>query len=71
LPFPQWTDRDIAIAGRYSSRFYWFAHRYVINEAARATVHGPRRAALHALKSLLARLGMILFSWKRISPNDA
>ena len=34
IPFEAWNDRMIEITGRYSRRFYWFANRRVINEAA-------------------------------------
>jgi anaerobic magnesium-protoporphyrin IX monomethyl ester cyclase len=34
LPFREWNDRMIEITGRYSKRFYWFANRRIVNEAA-------------------------------------
>ena len=41
LPFEQWNDRMIGITGRYSKRFYWFANRRVINEAAWSRMMKP------------------------------
>ncbi len=41
LPFEQWNDRMIRISGRYSRRFYWFANRRVINEAAWSRLMKP------------------------------
>jgi uncharacterized membrane protein len=33
LPFARWNDRMISVEGQLSRRFYWFAHRRLINEA--------------------------------------
>lgn len=65
LPFAEWNDRMIDIAGRASKRFYWYAHRRVINEAAWA--RGIRRQGANRgsvarafLKAKAAQVGMYL-----------
>lgn len=65
LPFAEWNDRMIGIAGRYSGRFYWFANRRVINEAAWTRQRGNGgaglgRAASAFLKAKAAQVGMYL-----------
>jgi radical SAM superfamily enzyme YgiQ (UPF0313 family) len=62
LPFAEWNDRMIGIAGRYTRRFYWFANRRVINEAAWSLrrsrgIGGATRAFL---KAKAAQVGMYL-----------
>ncbi len=65
LPFAEWNDRMIGIAGRYSKRFYWYANRRVVNEAA-WTRHGGSGsagiggAARSFLKAKAAQVGMYL-----------
>ncbi len=65
LPFDQWNDRMIDIAGRYSRRFYWFANRRIINEAAWSRMlHNTRRSWLRIatsfIKAKASQLGMSL-----------
>ena len=59
--FQTWTDRDIAVTNRYPPRFYWFAHRFVMNEAAHARAWSMKRrlrSLIHFLKARIAYLGM-------------
>ncbi len=65
LPFAEWNDRMIQLSGRFPERFYWFANRRVVNEAAlsRQRVAPGRqwgRLAQSYLKAKAARLGMTL-----------
>lgn len=62
-PFETWNDRQHRVAGRYADRFYWFANRYIINEAERGRLAGAgkrrwRRRALAFVKSKAASAGM-------------
>ncbi|MBL0176156.1 MAG: B12-binding domain-containing radical SAM protein [Ignavibacteria bacterium] len=62
-PFEQWTDRNIAVRGRYSDRFYWYANRYIIHSAAagRSLADGRYLRAVPSLvKSAVAQAGMAL-----------
>ena len=64
------SDRDLTVAGRYSSRFYRFATRWMVNEVAlhRAKRNGeiglPRRLKLEANRRI-GRLGMTLTQGQR------
>jgi hypothetical protein len=63
IPFEAWNDRMIEITGRYSRRFYWFANRRVINEAAwsrmlRAPSKPWSRIISSFLKAKAAQVGM-------------
>lgn len=67
LPFEVWNDRMIGIAGRYSRRFYWFANRRVVNEAAWSRLSRPPnrawgKAALSYLKAKTAQAFMTVMS---------
>ncbi len=67
LPFELWNDRMIDITGRYSRRFYWFANRRVVNEAAWGRwSHAPhrswRKAALSYIKAKTAQAFMTVVS---------
>lgn len=66
LPFSSWNDRYIRIAGRNSDRFYWFANRRVINEAAFARLRHARKKRWGKMmrtfmKAKAAHFGMKVF----------
>lgn len=48
-PWPERTDRDLQVAGRYSRRFYEHATRWVVNEV---SLHQARQAGSNSLLSL-------------------
>jgi radical SAM superfamily enzyme YgiQ (UPF0313 family) len=59
------SDRELRIEGRYSDRFYWFAHRYLVNEVEHHRMRRNGGATLRAraasfAKARLARAGMAL-----------
>jgi len=65
--FNTWNDRDIAINGRFSKRFYWFAHRRIVNETEHARLaedasSGAMQRTSSYMKSKIAALGMLLTS---------
>jgi radical SAM superfamily enzyme YgiQ (UPF0313 family) len=65
LPFGEWNDRMIEIAGRYSRRFYWFANRRLVNEANVSRMAGTlgmkwMTIAGSFLKARVAQMGMFL-----------
>jgi anaerobic magnesium-protoporphyrin IX monomethyl ester cyclase len=67
LPFEQWNDRMIGITGRYSRRFYWFANRRVVNEAAwirssRSPNRSWGKAAVSYIKAKAAQAFMAVTS---------
>lgn len=67
VPFSLWNDRMIAVGGRYSNRFYWFAHRRLANEASLARIRSRggyrwRDTLVPLLKSRVAKAGMLLTS---------
>jgi len=59
------TDRNLAFKKRYSDAFYWFAHRYLVNEVRQFTLRANGNnnflqwASSYA-KAKIARLGMSL-----------
>lgn len=64
-PFETWNDRNHIVTGRYSDRYYWFANRYVVNEAAvgralSAVRKNSLRLPLLWAKARTARLGMMV-----------
>ena len=64
LPFEEWNDRMIALRREKSNRFYWFAHRRIVNESL-AVKHASGKHKhigkfmLSKAKATIARLGMI------------
>jgi len=65
--FNTWNDRDIAITGRFSKRFYWFTHRRIVNETEHARLaedasSGAMQRTASYMKSKIAALGMLLTS---------
>jgi radical SAM superfamily enzyme YgiQ (UPF0313 family) len=65
LDFPQWNDRMIQVTNRPSARFYWFAARRIVNEAAVSRSLSARDRSVTGLlgsfvKAKVAQAGMYL-----------
>lgn len=67
LPFEEWNDRMITMRRDKSNRFYWFAHRRIVNESL-AVRHASGKNkhigkfVLSKAKATIARLGMLVSS---------
>jgi hypothetical protein len=55
LPFASWNDRMIEVERKLSQRYYWFAHRRLINEAILARTAHASAARLREFLPALAK----------------
>jgi radical SAM superfamily enzyme YgiQ (UPF0313 family) len=66
-PWEARTDRDLAVAGRYSKKFYSFANRWMVNEVTlhRQLNNGNRNYLKMARAFVNARIGRLGMAWTK------